>query len=102
MAENGIDISAQAPKNVAIFANERFDYVITLCDLARETCAALDAGETIHWSFADPTDASDRKRAFEQVVHGLRARIDLFVTVATRAAGPPQSPRITRPHRGGA
>ena len=38
MNELGIDISREQPKNVEKFLNDTFDYVITVCDDAKETC----------------------------------------------------------------
>src|SRR5262245_59507982 len=55
MREIGIDISQQRSKSVDEFAGEEFDYVITVCDNAREQCPIFP-GKTqrIHWSFEDP------------------------------------------------
>ncbi|HEY1958700.1 MAG TPA: arsenate reductase ArsC [Polyangiaceae bacterium] len=81
MAEHGIDISTQRPKDVEQFVGERFDYVITVCDRAKESCPVMPGAEMIHWTFADPADEPPEKqeRAFRDVVTGLRARIDLFL-----------------------
>jgi len=55
MREVGVDISAQYPKPAAAFAGERFDFVITLCDNARESCPYFPgAGRRLHWPVADP------------------------------------------------
>ena len=55
MAEIGIDISGHRSKSVEEFAGEHFDYVITVCDNARESCPILPgAGQRLHQSFADP------------------------------------------------
>jgi len=56
MSEIGIDISAHYPKNVGLFTGENFDYVITVCDNARESCPYF-SGEVkhrIHIGFEDP------------------------------------------------
>ncbi len=55
MKEKGIDISGQKSKNISLFKGSRFDYVITVCDNAKESCPTFP-GETkhIHWSFSDP------------------------------------------------
>lgn len=72
MKEAGIDISKQTSKSVSIFMGQAFDYVITVCDYARETCPVFPgAGIPIHWAFPDPPH--DRKitedvlREFRQV-----------------------------------
>ncbi len=83
MADHHIDISSQHPKDVEQFAGQKFDYVITVCDRAKESCPVIPGAEMIHWTFPDPADAPPEKseRAFRDVLAGLRRRIDLFLTV---------------------
>ncbi len=59
MAEAGIDISRQEPKLVDQFLNEQWDYVITVCDNAKETCPAFLGKVThrLHIGFEDPAEA---------------------------------------------
>src|SRR5512145_2772796 len=56
MKELGIDISAHFPKHVNQFVNDPFDYVVTVCDSARETCPyfAGKVGKRVHIGFVDP------------------------------------------------
>lgn len=55
MSELGIDIAAQRSKHVDEFEGRRFEYVITVCDNARETCPVFFGGsEKLHHSFEDP------------------------------------------------
>src|SRR5256714_3304302 len=55
MREVGIDISRQRSKSVEEFAGREFDYVITVCDNARENCPLFPGKtERVHWSFDDP------------------------------------------------
>src|SRR5260370_16976289 len=55
MNEIGIDISGHRSKSVDEFAGQNFDYVVTVCDNARDTCPFFpSAAELIHWSFQDP------------------------------------------------
>jgi len=55
MAEAGIDISEQKSKDVDVFGNMEFDYVVTLCDNARESCPCFSAKtKLIHQGFEDP------------------------------------------------
>lgn len=59
MAEAGIDISSARPKSVNEFLDDEFDYVITVCDHARETCPVF-TGKVIgmlHIGFEDPAEA---------------------------------------------
>ena len=89
MREIGIDIAGQSSKILDAFAGEHFDYVITVCDRANESCP-LFAGETerFHWSFDDPSAATgtdeERLRAFRTIRDAIQQRLRMFVTVATR------------------
>jgi len=60
MAEKGIDISTQFPKNVDLFLKESFDYVITVCDGAKEICPVFTGKvkHRLHISFEDPAGAT--------------------------------------------
>ena len=63
MAEIGVDISGHRSKSVDEFAAQSFDYVITVCDNAKENCPFFPAAsKLIHWSFDDPAEA-DRSEA---------------------------------------
>ncbi|HHT9106885.1 MAG TPA: arsenate reductase ArsC [Candidatus Wujingus californicus] len=56
MAEIGIDISAHHSKNVDVFHRIKFDYVITVCNQAKESCPFFQGGkEYIHCNFDDPS-----------------------------------------------
>ena len=58
MREIGIDISRQRSKSVDEFSDQEFDYVITVCDNAREQCPVFPGrAKQIHWSFDDPAAA---------------------------------------------
>ena len=63
MNEAGIDVSKNVPKDVAGFVNEHFDYVVTVCDNAKETCPVFTGNvkKNIHLSFIDPADAKGTK-----------------------------------------
>jgi arsenate reductase len=55
MGEIAIDVSAQRSKHVDEYAGQPFDYVITVCDSARQACPVFPgSGETIHWEVEDP------------------------------------------------
>ena len=84
MREIDIDISAQRSKSVDEFVGQPFDYVITVCDHAREHCPVFPAAtQRIHWSFDDPAAASGdeatRLAVFRRVRDELRARLREFI-----------------------
>lgn len=57
MRELGIDISKKSPKSIEKYINEYWDYVITVCDNARETCPVFlgNVQHRIHIGFEDPS-----------------------------------------------
>lgn len=89
MARQGIDIGHQRPKDLAIFDGQRWDYVITLCDWAQETCLGFPEAECLHWGFPDPAEVTEspeqRERAFREVLNGLDRRLRLLIVVAQKA-----------------
>jgi arsenate reductase len=55
MSEIGIDISKQQAKSINEFMEQKFDYVITVCDHVNETCPFFPGGlKRLHQSFEDP------------------------------------------------
>lgn len=84
MRELGIDLSGYRSKSVSEFEGQAFDYVVTVCDNARDSCPVFPAGtERIHWSFEDPAavEGSEEERlaAFRRIRDQIRARVDGFV-----------------------
>lgn len=80
MREIGIDISQHRSKSVDEFSGKQFDYVITVCDNAREQCPIFPGNtELIHWSFDDPAEATGDETArlsvFRRVRDELNARL---------------------------
>ncbi len=90
MAERDIDISGQRSKHMSELLGERFDYVVTVCDNARETCPIFPGNpELIHWSIADPSavggDEKTRQAAFQRAADELTTRIrDLLARLEAR------------------
>jgi ArsR family transcriptional regulator, arsenate/arsenite/antimonite-responsive transcriptional repressor / arsenate reductase (thioredoxin) len=86
----GIDIRGQRSKHLKWFEGQAFDYVITVCDRAREICPTFPGdGQQLHWGFADPTvieDAVERQHIFEQIAHQLATRIEFFLTTLAESA----------------
>lgn len=78
MKEIGINISDQQSKDVGQFANESFDWVITVCDTAKEQCPVFPGSRSQHWSIPDPEDLEE----FRQIREVLSGRIDSFLKQA--------------------
>jgi len=59
MAESGIDISRNIPKSVDLYLNQPWDYVVTVCDDANETCPIFPGKvkHRLHFGFEDPSNA---------------------------------------------
>jgi len=79
MAEAGVDISGQRSKSLDEFRGEPFDYVITLCGSARETCPVFPgAGRVVHHGFDDPPAlARDDASAEESLLSYRRVRDEI-------------------------
>jgi arsenate reductase (thioredoxin) len=83
MKEVGIDITSHRSKHVDEFAGQDFDYVLTVCDNAKESCSVFFGKATrLHHSFNDPAavEGADEKRlgAFRKVRDELRAYLKRF------------------------
>jgi arsenate reductase len=73
MAEAGIDISDRRAKHVDTLADIRFDYVVTLCDNARETCPFFPADTAmVHAGFDDPPKLAASARSEEEALEHYR------------------------------
>ena len=85
MREIGIDISTHRSKSVEQFVGQPFDYVITVCDHARESCPVFPgAARLIHQSFADPpapgaASPAETMACFRQVRDEIRDWMRGFV-----------------------
>jgi len=87
MAEIGIDITGQWSKSQDEFGGQPFDYVITVCDSAREHCPIFPGpAKRIHWSIDDPAFAgrndAERLDAFRRARNELMVRLKEFVLTA--------------------
>ncbi len=77
MAEVSVDISNQKPESVSLYLNEAFDYVITVCDGAKEVCPVF-AGEVKHhrhMGFDDPASAKGAEEEVMPVYRKIRDEI---------------------------
>lgn len=80
MDEIGVDLRSHESKAVDRFSGQTFDWVITVCDDAREACPNFPGGRrTLHWSFEDPAAApgseQERLALFRRVRDQIRARV---------------------------
>jgi arsenate reductase (thioredoxin) len=87
--EVGIDASWARSKSVDEFRGQSFDYVITVCDQARQVCPVFPGGgESLHWGYDDPAEATGTDEevmaVYRQVFTALGERIQLFVPLALR------------------
>ena len=85
MAEAGVDISRHRSKNVSELIGVPFDYVVTVCDNARETCPMFPGkAKVVHVAFDDPPClAKDAKTEEEALVHYRRVRDQIRAFVMT-------------------
>lgn len=84
MQEAGLNIRSHVPKDVSRYLSEPFDYVITVCDRARESCPHFTGRvrERLHIGFADPAEFRGTEgevlAEFRRVRDEIRDRFELF------------------------
>ena len=82
LSDIGIDISENRSKSVDEFVGQKFDYVFTVCDKARESCPIFPGGgKSIHHSFEDPAAAPTNQQPdlFRKVRDQIATRLREFV-----------------------
>lgn len=89
MDEIGIDISGHASKSLEPVLGEQFNWLITVCDQAKEACPTIPGvGQQAHWSIDDPSaaggDEEARLEAFRIARDELRDRVHMFILAAGR------------------
>lgn len=93
LGEMNIDISSQRSKSLDEFVGQHFDYIITVCDRAREACPLFPGDPVrIHWSFSDPAalegSEDERFQAFRETALQLNTRIGyLLLAIQRRQTG---------------
>jgi len=101
LAAAGIDASWARSKSVNEYLGQSFDYVITVCDEARQVCPVFPGvHESLHWGYEDPAAAGgtedERLAVFRRVFIQLGERINQFVPLALHerreALPPPRRP----------
>ena len=84
LREFGIPWSGLAPRGLDGLQDERWDYVITVCDRAKESCPIFPGQPQLaHWSLPDPAevegDDATKRAAFRESFLEIRRRIDLLL-----------------------
>ena len=97
LEEAGIDASGARSKSVTEYLGETFDYVVTVCDEARQVCPVFPGvHESLHWGYEDPAEAQgteeERLAVFRRVFIQIGERVRQFATVTTRAAREARQP----------
>ena len=78
MRKRGIDITIHRSKRLDGFVGQPWDYVITVCDQANESCPTFPrAKRRLHWSFEDPSKVQgpERQAAFDRVAGEIEERL---------------------------
>jgi arsenate reductase len=89
LEEAGLPTDGLRSKSVTEFLDQRFDFVVTVCDEARQVCPVFPGShQTMHWGYEDPALATgnddERLAVFRRVFTQLGERIGLFVPLAVR------------------
>ena len=89
MKEVGVDISEQTSKHVDSLTDQNFDYVVTVCDSARESCPLFSGNaKIVHVGFDDPPRlAADAKTEDEALGHYRRVRDEIKGFIETLPEG---------------
>jgi arsenate reductase len=77
MSEVGMDINGQEPENVDMYLNDKWDYVITVCDNAKETCPVFlgKVNHQLHIGFEDPAEATGTEEEIMAIFRRVRDEI---------------------------
>jgi len=79
MKEDGIDISGHTSNNIEEYRNIKFDYVITVCDNAKERCPFFpSSAKKFHYNFPDPAKATGPEKEVTQRFREVREFIKLY------------------------
>ena len=79
MKEDGIDISSHTSNNINEYRNVDFDYVITVCDNAKEQCPVFPStAKQFHQNFTDPAKVTGTEEEIMQQFRSVRDEIKKF------------------------
>jgi len=91
LREYGIELAGRPPQHLSAVEDQRFDYVITLCDRVREVCPEFPGrAEQVHWSIPDPAASGgtdeDTYPAFQRMAAELETRIGFLLAAISAAS----------------
>jgi len=100
MAEAGVDISGHTSKHVDDLSGVRFDYVVTVCDNAAESCPIFPGkAKKLHHSFQDPPRLAREASSEEEAMsHYRRVRDEIRAFIETLPDALSQRSKETPPH----
>jgi len=89
LAEAGVDASSARSTSTDEFLDQSFDYVVTVCDQARQSCPVFPGvHQSLHWGYEDPAAATgtddERLAVFRQVLVQIAERVQQFALVTQR------------------
>ena len=89
LEEAGLPTDTLSSKSVQEFLGQQFNYVITVCDQARQSCPVFPGShESLHWGYEDPAEATgteeERLAVFRSTFTQMSLRINEFVVIARR------------------
>ena len=87
MKEIGINLEGKSTKSAGDVAGSDFDFVITMCEVAKSRCPEFPKAERVHWQFDELgglLDETKQKRMFRSVRDQIAQRVRLFALVQVR------------------
>jgi protein-tyrosine-phosphatase len=86
LEQRGIPWSGHVPRSLEGLEKEDWDFVITVCDQAKESCPLFPGRPVLaHWGMPDPASAQgsedDKRAAFKKAALTINRRLDLFVSL---------------------
>jgi arsenate reductase len=98
MAEDGVDISQHTSNHVEEYAQVPFDYVLTVCDHAREACPVFpSSAQLLHHNFPDPARATGSEAEVLAAFRSVRDQVKAYAHDVVQAYFEPAKPTLENP-----